>query len=139
MGAGGTRASFLTHHAAPGAVARSPPYKSRDNESDSMAGTPMGRLVGKPGPLAGGFLHPFPSRRAGDTFHTPLQHSSQQRPHAGHPIQLGVAESPWTDGQGGEQSPRNVSPTEDTKDVLPATLFSRVKIQNKPHVSVIGG
>lgn len=82
MGAGGTRASSLTHHVAQGAVARSPPYKSRDNESDSMAGTPMGRLVGKPGSLAGFLLHTFPSRMAGATLQTLPRYTSQQRPHA---------------------------------------------------------
>lgn len=124
----GTRASSLTHHTAPGAVARSPPYKSRDNDSDSMAGTPMGRLAGKPGSLAGILLHTFPSGRAGASLQTPPRTPPCRDPMRAHWIQLGVAGSPWTEGQGGKQGARNVNPTEDAQEVLPATLFSRMKI-----------
>ena len=44
------------------------------------------------------------------------------------PVQLGVAGSMWTESQGAQ----NINPTEDAQEVLPATLFTRAKIQNKP-------
>lgn len=131
MGAGGTRAFFLTHHAAPGAVARSPPYKSRDNESDSMAGTPMGRLVGKPCPLASILLHTFPSGRAGATLQTTPLHHSQQRPHA--------RASPWVRVRVEHRVHKTSVPQRMHKKFSQQPYFPRVKIQNKPHVSVIGG